>query len=256
MGDLQRKSALVLGASTPGGMGEAIARRLRKEGAEVVVSARNANPLETLARDIGATAIPADITDSAQIRALIDRTTKLWGRLDIVINAVGQAPRVPIREFTEAHLLEMARLHFVGPAMLIKYAAEALVEGGALVNISSLCAYDALSGIVGYAASKRAGDRIIQGAAVEYRNKRLRINGLVPSLVLTELSRQGMRNYGADPEAFERSYADLTPLGRIATVADIAAMACMMVRDEYFETGQIVFCTGGNVLLGQPRTLA
>ncbi len=109
----------------------------------------------------------------------------------------------------------MAKMHFIGPAIFIKNVAEAIVDGGAIVNISSLSAYDPLSGIVGYAASKRAGDRVVQGAALEYRHKRLRINGIIPSLVPTELSRQGMRNFGADPEAFEHSFVELTPLGRI-----------------------------------------
>jgi NAD(P)-dependent dehydrogenase (short-subunit alcohol dehydrogenase family) len=256
MGELQNKVAIVLGASTPGGMGEAVARRFAREGAKVVVAARKLDDVKQIAQQIGGLGVHADITRHEQIKDLVDVAVSEYGRLDIVVNVVGQAPRVAFREFSEEHLIEMSRLHFVGPAMLIKYVAEAMVPGGAIVNVSSLSAYDPLSGIVGYAASKRAGDRIVQGAAIEYRDKRLRINGLVPSLVLTELSRQGMRNYGADPEAFEKSFVDLTPLGRTATVEDIAACALMLVRDEYFETGQIVFCTGGNALLGQPRFLA
>jgi NAD(P)-dependent dehydrogenase (short-subunit alcohol dehydrogenase family) len=150
----------------------------------------------------------------------------------------------------------MAKMHFIGPAMFIKHVAEAIVDGGAMVNISSLSAYDPLSGIVGYAASKLAGDRVVQGAALEYRHKRLRINGIIPSLVPTELSRQGIRNFGQDPDAFEKSFVDLTPLGRVTRPADIAAFAYLLVRDEFFETGQIFNYSGGNSLLGHPRFLA
>lgn len=255
MAELQGKVAIVLGASTPGGMGEAVARRFSREGAKVVVAARKLDEVKRIAQQIGGIGVQADITRHEQIENLVNVAVSEYGKLDIVVNVVGQAPRVAFREFTEEHLSEMSRLHFVGPAMLIKHAAEAIVPGGAIVNVSSLSAYDPLSGIVGYAASKRAGDRLVEGAAVEYRDKRLRINGLVPSLVLTELSRQGMRNYGADPQVFEKSFVDLTPLGRTGTVEDIAACALMLVRDEYFETGQIVFCTGGNALLGHPRFL-
>ena len=256
MGDLNGKVAIVLGASTSGGMGEAIARRLKSEGATVVVSGLGAAHLEKLARELGGSALEADITQESQIKGLVSHTLTQHQRLDIAINVAGVAPRVPFKEFTEEHLVFMARMHFIGPALFIKNVAEPIVEGGAIVNISSLSAYDPLSGIVGYAASKLAGDRVVQGAALEYRSKRLRINGIIPSLVPTALSRQGMRNFGADPEAFERSFVELTPLGRITRPEDIAAFAYVLVRDEFFETGQIFNYSGGNALLGHPRFLA
>jgi NAD(P)-dependent dehydrogenase (short-subunit alcohol dehydrogenase family) len=256
MGDLNGKVAIVLGASTSGGMGEAIARRLQAEGATVVVSGLGAAPLEKLAQELGGSALEADITQETQIKELVSHTLAKHRHLDIAINVAGVAPRVPFRDFTEEHLMFMARMHFIGPALFIKNVAEAIVDGGAIVNISSLSAYDPLSGIVGYAASKLAGDRVVQGAALEYRNKRLRINGIIPSLVPTALSRQGMRNFGADPEAFERSFVELTPLGRITQPKDIAAFAYVLVRDEFFETGQIFNYSGGNALLGHPRFLA
>jgi NAD(P)-dependent dehydrogenase (short-subunit alcohol dehydrogenase family) len=256
MGDLNGKVAIVLGASTTGGMGEAIARRFKAEGATVAVSGLGAAPLEALAKELGGSACEADITQAVQIKRLVDFVQHTHGRLDIAVNVAGVAPRVPFKEFTEEHLMFMSKMHFIGPAMFIKHVAEVIVDDGAIVNISSLSAYDPLSGIVGYAASKRAGDRVVQGAALEYRHKRLRINGIIPSLVPTELSRQGMRNFGHDPEAFEKSFVDLTPLGRISRPKDIAAFAFMLVRDEFFETGQIWNYSGGNSLLGHPRFLA
>jgi NAD(P)-dependent dehydrogenase (short-subunit alcohol dehydrogenase family) len=256
MGELNGKVAIVLGASTVGGMGEAIARRLKSEGATLVVSGLGSQHLQSLAKELGGTAREADITQEAQIKGVVDLARQTYGRLDIAVNVAGVAPRVPFKEFTEEHLMFMAKMHFIGPAMFIRHVAEVIVDGGAIVNISSLSAYDPLSGIVGYAASKRAGDRVVQGAALEYREKRLRINGIIPSLVPTELSRQGMRNYGHDPVAFEKSFVDLTPLGRISRPEDIAAFAFMLVRDEFFETGQIWNYSGGNSLLGHPRFLA
>src|ERR1700693_240695 len=256
MGDLNGKVAIVLGASTTGGMGEAIARRLKAEGAQLLVSGLGAAPLEKIARELDSTACEADITHATQLEHLVDVARTTYGRLDIAINVAGVAPRVAFKDLTEEHLMFMAKMHFIGPAMFIKHVAEVIVDGGAIVNISSLSAYDPLSGIIGYAASKRAGDRVVQGAAIEYRHKRLRINGIIPSLVPTELSRQGMRNYGHDPEAFEKSFVDLTPLGRITRPQDIAAFAYMLVRDEFFETGQIWNYSGGHSLLGHPRFLA
>jgi NAD(P)-dependent dehydrogenase (short-subunit alcohol dehydrogenase family) len=256
MGDLNGKVAIILGASTVGGMGEAIARRFKAEGATLVLSGLGSAPLDNLARELGGSACEADITKEAETKRLVDFAKNTHGQLDIAVNVAGVAPRVPFKDFTEEHLMFMAKMHFIGPAMFIKHVAEVIVDGGALVNISSLSAYDPLSGIIGYAASKLAGDRVVQGAALEYRHKRLRINGIIPSLVPTELSRQGMRNFGHDPVTFEQSFVDLTPLGRISRPQDIAAFAYMLVRDEFFETGQIWNYSGGNSLLGHPRFLA
>jgi NAD(P)-dependent dehydrogenase (short-subunit alcohol dehydrogenase family) len=153
MGDLNDKVAIVLGASTAGGMGEAIARRLKSEGATLVVSGLGEAPLRALAKELGGSACEADITQEAQIKKLVEFARQTYGRLDIAVNVAGVAPRVPFKDFTEEHLMFMAKMHFIGPAMFIKHVAEDIVIGGAIVNISSLSAYDPLSGIVGYAAS-------------------------------------------------------------------------------------------------------
>ena len=252
-GDLSGKVAIVLGATTPDGMGQAIARRLAAEGARVVVSGRREEGLKSIASEIGGDYCVTDITDEAQIEQLVRHATGTFGALDIAVNAAGASEQIPFREMTEEHLVRMARLHFVGPALFIKHVAEAIVEDGAIVNISSLSAYDPIVGIAAYAGSKRAGDHMVQAAAVEYRAKRLRINAVIPSLVPTPLSRAAIEGYGLDPIAFEQTFADLTPLGRVARPEDIAAFVYMLVRDEYFETGQLLHYSGGNSLLGTPR---
>jgi len=252
-GDLSGKVAIVLGASTADGMGQAIARRLADEGAKVVISGRNEEGLRKISGEIDGSFCVADITQEAQIAHLVEHTTSTFGALHIAVNAAGVSGRVRFKDLTEEHLLAMAKMHFVGPALFIKHVAEAIAEGGAIVNISTLAAYDTMLGISAYAASKRAGDRMVQAAAVEYRAKRLRINSVIPSLVPTPLSRRGISEFGMDPVEFEQTYADLTPLGRVARPEDIASYVYTLVRDEFFETGQLLHCSGGNSLLGTPR---
>src|SRR6266481_732542 len=101
MGDLNGKVAIVLGASTLGGMGEAVARRLKAEGATLAVSGLGAAPLDTLAKELGGTACEADITRAAEIKALVDHTLRhhagdVYGDVE---------PRVPFKDFTEEHLM-------------------------------------------------------------------------------------------------------------------------------------------------------
>jgi 2-hydroxycyclohexanecarboxyl-CoA dehydrogenase len=127
--DLNGKVAIVLGASTAGGMGEATARRLKAEGATLVLSGLGRAHLEKLAQELGGTAHEADITRETQLQALVRHTLDTHGRLDIAVNVAGVAPRVPFKDFTEEHLMFMAKMHFIGPAMFIKHVAEAIVDG-------------------------------------------------------------------------------------------------------------------------------
>jgi NAD(P)-dependent dehydrogenase (short-subunit alcohol dehydrogenase family) len=255
-GDLEGKVAVVMGASTPGGMGEATAQRRAKEGAKVVVSGLGKAHLDTLAAEIGGAALETDITKEEQVKALFDFAIKTFGGLHIAVNLAGLSDRCAIKDITEEHLLKMTKINYFGPVWFIKNAAEKIVDDGAIVTISSLSAWDPLSGIAAYACAKRAADRFVQAAAVEYRAKRLRINAIIPSTNDTNMLRKGLEEYNYDFETFTKPFIDLTPLGRLSRPTDIAAMAYMMVRDEFFETGQIWNYSGGNSLLGHPRALA
>src|SRR5260370_5885499 len=137
MGDLSGKVAIVLGASTAGGMGEAIARRLKAEGATVAVSGLGAEPLQRLARELGGSAFEADITQETQLKGLISHTLSTHRRLDIAVNVAGVAPRVPFKDFTEEHLMFMAPLPLRGPAPFINNLAQASASGGAIAKFSS-----------------------------------------------------------------------------------------------------------------------
>ena len=256
MGEFSGKVAIVTGASTEGGIGEAVARRLAKEGASVVVSGLGKEFLDRLAGEIGGTAMEADVTDRAQVRALVDHAVETYGGLHLAANVAGLSDRRAIAEFDEEHLLKMTKINYFGVVWFVQAVAEKIVDGGAIVSISSFSAHDTLSGITAYAAAKRAADRFIAAAAVEYRAKRLRINTVIPSTNDTNMLRKGIAEYGYDFDEFVKPFIELTPLGRLSRPQDIAAMVYMMMRDEFFETGQHWPCTGGNWLLGHPRTLA
>ncbi|MGV3768584.1 MAG: SDR family NAD(P)-dependent oxidoreductase [Sphingobium phenoxybenzoativorans] len=256
MGEFTGKVAIVMGASTAGGMGDATARRLAKEGAKVVVSGLGKAHLEALAKDIGGSAFEADITSEAAVKALVDYTVDTYGGLHIAANLAGLCDRCSIRDITEEHLLKMTKINFFGTVWFVKQVAEQIEDYGAIVTISSLSAHDPISGITAYASAKRGADRFVQAAAVEYRDKRLRINAIIPSTNDTNMLRKGIEEFGGKFEEFIKPFVDLTPLGRISQPTDIAAMAYMMLRDEFFETGQTVNCSGGNALLGQPRIYA
>ena len=98
MGMFEGKTAIVMGASTLGGMGAATARRLRREGARVVVSGLGEQPLQELAQEIDGLAFEADIT-SKQVNAdLVNFTLENCGQIDLAVNHVGLATRSPIEQ--------------------------------------------------------------------------------------------------------------------------------------------------------------
>ena len=101
----------------------------------------------------------------------------------------------------------------------------------------------------------RDGVGRVEAAAVEYRQKKLRINSIIPSINDTDMLRKGVEERGNDFDEFVGLYKELTPLGRISKPEDIAGMVCLLLHPEFFETGQHIHCSGGNSLLGQPRLL-
>ena len=255
MGMFEGKTAIVMGASTPGGMGAATARRLHLEGAKVVVSGLGDQPLQDLALEINGLAFEADITSKQANVDLVNFTLENYGQIDLAVNHVGLATRSPIAEESEEHLQLMTEVNFFGTYWFIRAVADVMEQDGAIVTTSSLVASDVSTGMSAYACAKAAAERFVEAAAVEYRQKRLRINSIIPSINDTAMLRKGIEQRGNDFDEFVGLYKELTPLGRISTPEDIAGMVCLMLHPEFFETGQHIHCSGGNSLLGQPRLL-
>src|SRR5580704_10212617 len=119
---LSGKIAVVTGASR--GIGHAIARRLAADGATVVVNyAKNAKPANDLVKDITsaggtATAIQADVSDVAQVRALFETVKKQHGRVDILVNNAGVWQQAPLAEFTPKHYREVFDINVLGPLVV------------------------------------------------------------------------------------------------------------------------------------------
>lgn len=245
---LEDKIALVVGAGAAGNMGDAIARRYAHEGARVVVVGRKPDHLVPLARDIGGTHALCDITSEAEVEALAGRIRALHGRLDILANAAGVTMALPLSDANEEEMDWLFRTNLYGPVYLIKHMAPLVGAGGTIIMVSSTGALPHNNSPTRaiYNASKAALNRLVQAAAVEYGDRGIRINAIAPGLVLTPMADVALKDFGT--ELIDRMMKR-TPLGRIATAEDIAAMATYLASDEYFDTGQIVQANGGYSLL-------
>ncbi|MFC4294713.1 SDR family NAD(P)-dependent oxidoreductase [Novosphingobium tardum] len=248
MNRLEGKVAIVMGATRAGNMGQAIARRFLEEGAKVVVSGRSAQGLEAFAAQTGATAMPADVADRAAAFGLFDEAQRVFGQVDIAVNAAATGQYGPFEAMTEAEIDQMLAIIFKGGIWFMQAAIGALrvAGGGAIVNVSSAVADIMFENHVAYMGAKAGLNHMTRAVANEFGKDGIRANILSPGLTETP-----MLNGNFTPAmiaAFAREY----PLGRITTVEDVANAALFMAGDECFMTGQTFHVTGGLTLRRNP----
>jgi 2-hydroxycyclohexanecarboxyl-CoA dehydrogenase len=246
---LNGKRALVTGASGDRNIGQAIARRFAKEGAQVVVAGRREAPLAALAREVGGHHAIFDIERDGEAERLLERTIDLLGGLDILVNAVGGGSVGPFLKTERAQLEWMTNLQFIGPYQLLQAALKRMADGGAIVHISSVGAVRVIEDQAAYTATKAGFDHVIRLVANEFGARGIRVNSLSPGLTDTPLSREVLKHPGF-VDAFTRNY----PLGRLGTGDEVAAAAVYLASDECFVTGENLQVNGGVTLRRLPSS--
>lgn len=253
MARLQGKTAIVLGASSPGNMGQAIARRLIAEGARVLVSGRKADVLEDFARDTACLWLPCDLTSETSTTELADAACQQLGGIDIAINATGWGLLKPFLETTHDELVEMSALQFIGPfhfcqAMVRKMARSMGGRGGSIIQISSATATIMFHDHAAYMGTKAGTDHVIRCVANEFGPEGIRANSISPGVTETPMTADAQAVPGL-MDAFVSGY----PLGRYGTAEDIAAAVVFLASDECFMTGENLQVNGGLMLRRNPR---
>lgn len=243
MSRLEGKVAVILGASDERSMGAATAKRFAKEGAKLVVAARNEEKVKKLAEEIGAVGIRCDITKEEDIEKLAETAIKEYGKLDIAINYAGVNSAAAIDEVTRETLQEACDVHLIGSTLFFKHMGKRLSDGGTMITTSSMTALLAPPGLAAYAGTKKAVDQIVRIAAVEYGARGIRVNAIAPGFVKSAMT-DGYFDVPSIPESFQKEI----PLNRMVTVDDIANAALWLASDEAFTTGQVIDMTGGQSL--------
>ncbi len=243
---LQDRSAIVTGAASGFGLG--IAQRFAAEGARVVLCDINAEAGEQAAAEItasggaanegvgnGGTAIfvEADISQAADVKALVAAALAAHGRIDILVNNAGVAQRNgPSLEVDEATFEHIFAVNVRGIYLTSIHAVPAMIGqgGGVVLNISSTAALRPRPGLAWYNASKGAVNTLTKSLAVELAPKKIRVNALCPVAGDTGLLAEFMG--GVDTPEMRRKFIDTIPLGRLSTPADLAAAAVYLCSDE------------------------
>jgi 3-oxoacyl-[acyl-carrier protein] reductase len=246
---LQGCSALVTGAGR--GFGTNIARRLAHEGATVAVHYnRSAETGKALAAELGSFAVQGDVTRWADVKRLADEIFRRFGRLDVLVNNVGDvAPEQASWEELREELVDRVIAVDVKGTLLMTHEFGRRMRdagGGAIVNVCSNVVVTGSPRAPQYAASKYG----VLGVTKSYAHAfapQVRVNALGPGFIATE-STLTRRDW--TPER-ERQIVERTPLGRIGDPDELTGVVVFLASDDSSHmTGNFVICDGGFSMVG------
>jgi len=241
--------AIVTGAGR--GIGAAMAEAYAEAGAHVVCAARSRDQIERTAASVRrhgsrALAVPCDVLERAQLEHLVAATLSEFGRIDLLVNNAGGWPPKPALRTSEKEFEAAFRFNVTTAFVLTRLAVPKIVEtagSGAVVNISSVAGRHHASGFAAYGTAKAALSFLTQNLAQEFAPK-VRVNAIAVGSIQTEALA------GVLTPEIERQMVELTPLGRLGQVEDIAACALYLASPAAsYVTGEIYGVNGGLVAL-------
>lgn len=246
---LAGKVAVVTGATE--GIGRGIAEVLGRAGAKIAVTSRREQAVTEAAkslRDSGieALGVAADVRDESSVADLVRQVYGQFGGIDVLVNSAGGSfgdsfGRGPVLSLRPEDLVESYRLNVVGTFIAAKAVAPVMREqgSGSVVNISSVAAYSAASGMAAYGAAKAAVNSLTRSMARELAPG-IRVNAVAPGHIDTP--RTSARR---DAAKRARQLAE-TPMGRYGTPADVAgAVLYLASAASSWVTGEVIVVSGG-----------
>lgn len=250
--------ALVTGGAQ--GLGQAIGRRLAQEGAHVAVADLNLAGAEQVAAGIAAQtgrraiAIGVDVSDEAQVEAMVRRTVDEFGRLDILVSNAGILIAEAVDEFNAEKWRAVMNVNLFGYFLCAKHAARVMIaqRSGVILQINSKSGKKGSYKNSAYAASKFGGIGLTQSIALELAEYGVRANAICPGNLLDSplwvdsLYEQYARKWDISVEEVRRKYVDQVPLKRGCTYDDVANVVVFLASDQAsYMTGQAINVTGG-----------
>jgi NAD(P)-dependent dehydrogenase (short-subunit alcohol dehydrogenase family) len=245
---LLNKKAIVTGGDS--GIGRAVALAFAREGADVLISYLNedddARETARVIEDSGRTCItvPGDITEQQHCHTLVERALGEFGQLDILVNnAAFQMTRDGIEAITTEEWDRTMKTNLYAMFWLCQAALPKLREGGAIINTSSIQAYQPSPTLLAYATTKGAIVTFTKALSEEAIKRGVRVNSVAPGPVWTPLIPSTM-----PAEAVEK-FGENTPVGRAAQPVELAPVYVFLASSESsYITGEVIGATGGKPL--------
>ena len=249
-GLLEKKIALMTGAGS--GIGRASAKAFAREGATVVVSdimVEGGKETVEMIKEAGGEAIfiKADVSNVADVEALVTKSVETYGRLDCALNNAGIAGDVAaITDCTAENWLHVINVNLNGVWFCMKYEIPHMLKngGGAIVNTSSISGLHGVRNQAAYSASKHGVIGLTKSAALEYANKKIRINALCPGWTRTAMV-ESEKVHDQDPFFLAKYVCD-----RPGTPEELAEAVVWLCSDRAsFVNGNVMVIDGGRMAL-------
>ena len=188
---LENQIAIVTGAGR--GIGKAIAEAYATEGAHVVCAARSVDEIDKVAKTIGGSAIPCDVSDEKSIQSLIDNVVDQHGRIDILVNNAGAVARLPVHELPVEEWDTVLNVNLRGLFLCTKYALIPMLsrKTGCIINISSGAGVSGPPNRSAYAASKHGVMGFTKVLVAEYLRKGIRSHVILPDATVSQMRSEG-----------------------------------------------------------------
>ncbi len=229
---LEGKVALVTGSTQ--GLGAAIARALAEAGARLVITGRNQERGQAVARTLPGEAlfVPAELERGDDCRRLVATAVECFGRLDILVNSAGNTERSRLETFTEALFDRQFKTNVQAPLLLAQAAVPHLRQHtGVVINIGSVNAYVGGETLLVYSASKAALVTASRNLAQALRNERVRVHCLNIGWVDTDGERAVNAGEGRPADFIDRAGQKM-PLGRLLQPSEIAEVCLFLASDR------------------------
>jgi len=255
---LENRIAIVTGGAK--GMGSAITRTLGREGADIMLAARDIGPLEEVAEEVRAMgrrveAVSVDVTSSEQVSAMVKRTKRAFGgRIDILVNVAGTTGPIetPVQDIDPEEFLGVLDVNVRGTFLPIKYTLPTMVEQkyGKIVNIGGSSGLRGYKYRTAYSASKWALRGLTRTIALEVGPHNVNVNIVMPGIVHTprmdKLCKEKAKVRGWTFERVYQEYVEEMCLGRVTEPEDVAEAVLYCSSDESRNmTGQKISVDGG-----------
>lgn len=230
------------------GIGKALARGFAERGAQVIITGRDAETLSTTASELsaeGGSVVPmvCDVAKPDDIETLTRAVLEDFGRIDTLLNVAGVNKRQRAETFTADEYDFILDINLKGAFLLSQAIGRQMIAQGAgtQINIDSLNTHAPLKGVLPYAMSKAGLSMMTRGLAMEWGPHGVRVNGLAPGFILTDLTNK----LWSQPHMQEWN-AQNCPLGRLGEVDDLVGTAIFLAsKASAFMTGQVLYVDGG-----------